>query len=129
MLGLSATPWRRDGLTRLIYWYLGSKVYEIDRDNLVEDGHILAAEVIIRRTDFEPGHDPSEEYSRMLSIIRRTDFEPGHDPSEEYSRMLSELTEDPDRNALIAGDVVREARNGGGVCLVLTDRKAHGPRC
>ena len=103
MLGLSATPWRRDGQTRLIYWYLGSKVYEIDRADLVEDGHILAAEVIIRRTDFEPGHDPSEEYSRMLS----------------------ELTEDPDRNALIAGDVVREARNGGGVCLVLTDRKAH----
>jgi superfamily II DNA or RNA helicase len=39
--------------------------------------------------------------------------------------MLSELTEDTERNAQIAGDVAREAGNGGGVCLVLTDRKAH----
>lgn len=103
MLGLSATPWRRDGLSRLIYWHLGGKVYEVDRESLIEDGHILAAEVIIRKTDFEPCHDPSEEYSRMLS----------------------ELTEDPERNALIVRDVVREAQNGGGLCLVLSDRKAH----
>ena len=39
--------------------------------------------------------------------------------------MLSELTRDPARNALIARDVAREAGNGGGVCLVLTDRKDH----
>jgi len=60
MLGLSATPWRRDGLSRLIYWFLGNKVYEVERDGLIEDGHILEAEVIIRETDFEPLSDPSE---------------------------------------------------------------------
>lgn len=103
MLGLSATPWRRDGLSRLIYWFLGNKVYEVERDDLIEEGHILEAEVIIRETDFEPFSDPSEEYSRMLS----------------------ELTQDSERNALIARDVAKEAGNGGGVCLVLTDRKAH----
>ncbi|AEB07959.1 DEAD/DEAH box helicase [Desulfobacca acetoxidans] len=102
MLGLSATPWRRDGLSRLIYWHLGSKVYEIDRGALIEDGHILAAEVIFRKTAYEPISDPSEEYSRMLS----------------------ELTADPERNALIVRDVVQEA-DGEGVCLVLSDRKAH----
>ena len=103
MLGLSATPWRRDGLTKLIYWHLGDKVYEVEREGLIENGHILAAEVIVRKTNFEP-------YS---------------DPSEEYSRMLSELTQDSERNALIAADVAKEAGNGGGVCLVLSDRKAH----
>jgi superfamily II DNA or RNA helicase len=103
MLGLSATPWRRDGLSRLIYWHLGDKVHEVDKDALVEAGHILEAEVIWRETDFRPTYDPSEEYSRMLS----------------------ELARDPARNALIAADVAREAGNGGGVCLVLTDRKAH----
>jgi superfamily II DNA or RNA helicase len=103
MLGLSATPWRRDGLSRLIYWFLGDKVHEVEREGLIEDGHILEAEVIIRETDFDPFSDPSEEYSRMLS----------------------ELTQDSKRNALIAGDVVKEAGNGGSVCLVLTDRKAH----
>jgi len=103
MTGLSATPWRRDGLSRLIYWHLGDKVHEVDQEALVEAGHVLEAEVIWRETDFRPTFAPSEEYSRMLS----------------------ELTQDPARNALIAEDVAKEAANGGGVCLVLTDRKAH----
>ena len=103
MAGLSATPWRRDGLSRLIFWYVGDVVHEVDKTSLVEAGHVLEAEVIWRRTDFEPTYDASEEYSRALS----------------------ELTQDPARNALIANDVALEAGNGGGVCLVLTDRKAH----
>ncbi|MGA9755914.1 MAG: DEAD/DEAH box helicase [Desulfobaccales bacterium] len=104
MTGLSATPWRRDGLSRLIYWYVGDKVHEIDKAALVKAGHVLQAEVVWRETDFEPTFDPSEEYSRMLS----------------------ELTQDPARNDLIAADVAREAQgNGGGVCLVLSDRKSH----
>ncbi|MFA5112414.1 MAG: DEAD/DEAH box helicase family protein, partial [Desulfobaccales bacterium] len=102
MLGISPTPWRSDGLTRLIYWHLGDKVHEVEREGLIEDGHIMEAEVIIRKTEFEPLSDPSEEYSRMLS----------------------ELTENSDRNALISGDVAKEAGNGC-LCLVLTDRKAH----
>jgi len=102
MLGLSATPWRRDGLSRLIYWHLGGKVHEVNREDLVEEGHILAAEVIFRKTDYEAVSDPSEEYSRMLS----------------------ELTGDAGRNAQIVRDVVQEA-GGEGVCLVLSDRKAH----
>jgi superfamily II DNA or RNA helicase len=103
MLGLSATPWRRDGLSRLIFWHLGDVAHQVERRALMEAGHILEAEVIWRETDFTPTFDPSEQYSRMLS----------------------ELTRDPERNALIAADVAREAGNGGGVCLVLTDRKAH----
>jgi superfamily II DNA or RNA helicase len=103
MTGLSATPWRRDGLSRLIYFHLGDKVHEVDKDVLVDAGHVLEADVVWRETSFRPYHDPSEEYSRMVS----------------------ELTQDPARNALIASDVAREAGNGGGVCLVLTDRKAH----
>jgi superfamily II DNA or RNA helicase len=103
MTGLSATPWRRDGLSRLIYWHLGDLVHEVDKAALVDGGHVLRAEVIWRKTDFEPTFDPSEEYSKMLS----------------------ELTQDPARNSLIAGDVAREAGNGGGVCLVLSDRRAH----
>lgn len=103
MLGLSATPWRRDGLSRLIYWFLGRKVYEVKRENLIEDGHILEAEIIIRETAFDPISDPSKQYSQMLS----------------------ELTLNPERNAMIAGDVAAEAFNGTGIGLVLTDRKVH----
>jgi len=39
--------------------------------------------------------------------------------------MLSELTKNHSRNMLIVQDVIEEAQNGGGICLVLTDRKAH----
>ena len=39
--------------------------------------------------------------------------------------MLTELTRDPERNQLIASDIAEEAKNGGCVCLVLSDRKAH----
>jgi superfamily II DNA or RNA helicase len=61
MTGLSATPWRRDGLSRLIYWHLGNKVHEVDKAALVEAGHVLQSEVIYRETSFEPVHDPSAE--------------------------------------------------------------------
>jgi superfamily II DNA or RNA helicase len=104
MTGLSATPWRRDQLSRLIWWHLGDKVHEVDAATLVEAGHVLQADVIWRETSFEPIHDPSEEYSRMLS----------------------ELTQDPERNGLIADDVAQEAQGEAlGVCLVLSDRVAH----
>lgn len=103
MLGLSATAFRRDGLGRLIWWYIGDKVHEIQKEALQDTGDILRADVVQRETSF------------------RTSF----DPSEQYSSMLSELTEDRERNVLIAGDVVKQASNGGGICLVLSDRRAH----
>jgi len=101
--GLSATPWRRDKLSKLIFWYVGNIVHEVRKEDLIRTGDILRAEVIIRETSFQPVGDPSTEYSQMLC----------------------ELTQDPSRNRLIAGDVAKEASNGGGVCLVLSDRKTH----
>ena len=103
MLGLSATPWRRDKLSRLIYWHLGNIVHEVDKEGLVENGDILKAEVIIRETQFETSLDPSEEYSKMLT----------------------ELTQESERNQLIAHDVAMEARKGKCACLVLSYRKTH----
>jgi len=103
VLGLSATPWRRDKLSRLIYWFVGDVVHKIERGALVEEGHILPFDVIRRETDFTSYFDPATEYSRMLS----------------------ELTEDRDRNIMIAADVALECSNESGVCLVLSDRKEH----
>ena len=103
MLGLSATPWRRDNLSRLIFWYLGDVHHQVDTSHLVATGVVLAAEVIERETGFRPYHDPVVEYSKMLS----------------------ELTADTERNLLIAGDVAQEAGESPGICLVLSDRKAH----
>lgn len=103
MLGLSATPWRRDKLSRLIYWHLGDVVHEVKKEDLLQTGDIVPMEVVLRETNFTTSLDPSEEYSTMLT----------------------ELTRDPERNQLIASDIAREAKNGGGICQVLSDRKAH----
>ena len=48
---------------------------------------------------------------------------PSVDASAEYSKALSELTEDEDRNRLIAQTVAEN--NGHGISLILSDRKAH----
>ncbi len=103
MLGLSATPWRRDNLSKLIFWHLGDVQHAIDSHQLVDSGDILEAEVIERPTEFRAHHDPTKHYSKMLA----------------------ELTADDLRNRLIAQDVATEVQQTAGICLVLSDRKQH----
>ncbi len=103
MMGLTATPWRRDKLDDLIFWHLGSLHHRVAKKHLVDSGDVLPASIIYRPTTFEPFHDPVQEYSKMLA----------------------ELTCDDRRNRMIAADVAKEARQGQGVCLVLSDRRSH----
>jgi superfamily II DNA or RNA helicase len=104
MLGLSATPWRRDRLSKLIFWHLGDVHHQVASEELVDKGHILSADVIWRPTAFEPYFDPVNEYTKMLA----------------------ELTNDDLRNRQIAADVSQVVESGAsGICLVLSDRKKH----
>jgi superfamily II DNA or RNA helicase len=103
MLGLSATPYRRDELSKLIFWHLGDMHHQVDKRRLIETGDVLPARVTFRETSFA---------TRL-------------DPVNEYSRMLAELTTDTERNLLIASDVAAEAAKNTGICLILSDRKAH----
>ncbi len=103
MLGLSATPWRRDKLSRFIFWYLGDVVHEVPRDVLIDEGHVLEADVIERETGF-------------TTMVDTTLY---------YQEMMSDLVEDPHRNHIIVQDVIDEAKTSEGICLVLSDRKAH----
>ncbi len=100
LLGLSATPWRRDRLGKLIYWHLGDRVHSVEPGILQRSGDILRAKVVWRETSFETRYDPSDDYSKMLS----------------------ELTRDQTRNEFITQDVAEGDR---GIVLVLTDRKEH----
>lgn len=103
MLGLSATPFRRDNLSSLIFWHLGDIHHKVDMGLLVKTGDVLAARVIFRETEFSPFYSPVSEYAKMLS----------------------ELTANDQRNRLIAADIAREVMENEGVCLVLSDRKKH----
>jgi superfamily II DNA or RNA helicase len=100
-LGLTATPWRRDGLSKVIFWTMGDVTGRIDKQDLVDQGNLCRAEFYWVNTGFSPFSDPGDVYSRALS----------------------ELTEDADRNRLIARTVA--VNNGHGISLVLSDRKEH----
>jgi len=102
-LGLSATPYRRDGLTQLIFWHLGEMHAHIDSQSLMHSGAILRPEICIRPTAF---------------TCRR-------DPAEEYGLIIADLTENMERNCQIVDEVAREVASGRGVSLVLSDRKGH----
>jgi superfamily II DNA or RNA helicase len=103
MLGLTATALRRDGLTKLIYWHLGDRVYTIDQKELTDTGAILPFRVKWVKTDFTTSLDPSGQYSAMLS----------------------ELTQDLERNRRVGREAAEQAKTSPGIVLVLSDRKEH----
>lgn len=101
ILGLSATPYRRDGLTRLIYFHIGDRVHSIDTRSLQREKQIMTARLLPRETGFD------FEYSRP----------------EDYIPMISRLAADRQRNRLIAGDVLKATADRNGIALVISDRK------
>lgn len=101
MLGLSATPYRRDGLSSLIGWHLGRTVKIAASE--------LSCQDIIKKVQVRARH---------------TAFTSWRDTRNEYSTVLSELSANNRRNRLIIRDLSREAENPG-VCLVLSDRAEH----
>lgn len=103
MTGLSATPWRRDKLSRLIFFHLGESAWKIDKSPLIEEGHILKAEVRFRLSPF---------YSDI-------------DGTTHYPKLMAQLTGDLIRNTLIVKDISEEVPRCQGTLLVLSDRKAH----
>jgi superfamily II DNA or RNA helicase len=103
MLGLSATPYRRDGLNRLIYVTLGNVAAEITDSELQDSGCRIKPTIITRETGF--------------------DFD--YQEDSDYQPMISELVEDPERNKLIIADVINESQDNINLSLVLSDRKSH----
>ena len=101
MLGLSATPYRRDGLTKVIHFYLGNTVYDITPRELQRQNQIMSAKLVVRKTGFD------------------------YDYQDDYQEMISSLVEDSDRNNMIARDVADYTAKELGIALVLSERKSH----
>ncbi|MCP3944049.1 MAG: DEAD/DEAH box helicase [Desulfobacteraceae bacterium] len=101
MIGLTATIWRRDKLSKLIFWHIGDVTGRIDKLNLLADGNLCDAQV------------------RWIE----TKFNTQTDTSEYYSQALAELTEDYQRNRLICDTVAKHGVSG--IMLILSDRKGH----
>jgi superfamily II DNA or RNA helicase len=101
MLGLSATPYRRDKLTKLINFSLGDLVHRVDPVMLQKTGAVLEASILMPRTEFR------------------------YDYRDDYQAMIAALVEDRDRNQLITDRIISAATYHGGTCLVVSDRVEH----
>ncbi len=100
LTGLTATGFRRDGLSRLIYLLMGDRVYKVDRESLERSGAIVKPEVVTRETDFTYHYN------------------------DDYQAMIEALTLDQERNEQIIKDA-EASRNGSRTALIISDRKAH----
>jgi len=102
MLGLSATPYRRDKLTSLIHFYMGDCVHRILPTELQALRKIMRARLVVRHTGCAYHFD-----------------------ADKYQCMISSLVADERRNGLIVSDVQDCVRTGSGIALVISDRVSH----
>lgn len=102
-LGLSATPTRKDGLTRVIHWYLGPMAFAAKRTG--------QSNVTVQVVEFS-----HPKYSEPPPTNRRGDVC--------YTSLTTLMVQLPERTDAIAKEAKRLALSGRRV-LVLSHRRAH----
>jgi superfamily II DNA or RNA helicase len=109
MLGLSATPERKDRLMHVIHWFLGPLLYKSDTSDKVDPG------VFVEVYEFEEGDDQFNEiiYNKQgvmfttLMINKLVDFEPRNKMLVE---LLSDVYDDHERQILVLSDRVEHTK-------------------
>ena len=101
--GLSATPNRKDGLTKVLHWFMGPTFFSVERENQ-HQVDVFPLEFTCQRFRDPP---PCTRYGKLS-----------------LATMITELTEMPDRNALIMS-TIRDATRSTRQVLVLSDRRFH----
>ena len=104
-LGLTATPYRADGLERCMFALLGDVIHEVPQSAVA--GNTVPARVKFVNTGYTPDIDNITDGDGTLN----------------YAKLIGDITENKDRNAVIVGEIQRAAQNGG--VLVLSDRLQH----
>jgi len=102
LYGLSATPYRTDGLDKIMKYMLGQNVVEVDRDALAKKGRIVVPEVNIIYTNIFINTSGRSLYCDFINTLTKNDF----------------------RNKMILHEVLTEVI-AGNVCLVLSERVNH----
>ena len=109
MLGLSATPERKDGLMHVIHWFLGPLLYKSDTSDKVDSG------VFVEVYEFEEGDEKFNEiiYNRQgvmftsLMINKLVDFEPRN---KMILDILTDVYDDTKRQILVLSDRVEHTK-------------------
>ena len=101
-LGLSATPERKDGLTKVLHWFMGPTFFALEREN--------QGDVYVNRIEYS---DESFKRSPPLNRIGKVSL----------AEMITTLTENEKRNAMLLKLVASISRDRN--VLILTDRRNH----
>ena len=102
-LGLTATPDRKDGLTRLLYWFLGPEFFRVER-------------TAQKSTRVETLHYTDDAFKEAPPVTRFGKIN--------MAGMISQLTEIEARNDMLVR-TVREALALNRRVLILSDRREH----
>ena len=105
LYGITATPYRADGLERCMFALLGDVIHKVPQSAVV--GNTVPVRVKFVNTGYTPDIDDITDGDGTLN----------------YAKLISDITENKDRNAVIVGEIQRAAQNGG--VLVLSDRLQH----
>jgi superfamily II DNA or RNA helicase len=106
-LGLSATPYRSDGLVRVMHWYIGNMMYQI---KLKTNNQVMTKAI-----SFTSNNAKFKESKRYIQGKMRPDC----------VKMISGLIDIPERNDVIVNIIDQLRKNPLRKILILSDRKNH----
>ena len=117
VLGLSATPERRDGREPVLAMQCGPVRVALDPKALIE-AQPFTHHVLVRPTSFSRPAPSSSSTTSTTSTVSTAST------ASSFSSLLDALTADPERNERIVADALASLREGRSP-VILTDRKAH----
>jgi len=100
MYGVSATPYRQDGLTHVLSALFGNKI-KIDEKHLRKKGYVLTPDI----------HRVYTNFHYMFT--------------NDYTKMITALCEDENRNVLIARTIYADFKKHKQPIIVVSDRTKH----
>ena len=104
-IGLTATPYRADGLERCMFALLGDIIHEVPQSAVA--GNTVPVRVKFVNTGYTPDIDDITDGDGTLN----------------YAKLISDITENVKRNEVIIQQIFEASRNGA--VLVLSDRINH----
>ena len=102
MLGLSATPKREDGLTKVFFWFLGEPVYwEKTRE---PDPTVITKSVMIKSDDVDYNTIPTDWRGETVMARLLGNVLGCAERTQEIVRWIRLLCDDPDRKVLVLSE-------------------------
>ncbi len=99
--GLSATPERKDGLTKVLYWFLGPVFFAVERQNQSQV-HVYPIDFNCHEFSKPP---PSDRTGKVSLVTMITDLVFNEERNVMITRLITKIiTETPSRHVLVLSD-------------------------